>query len=222
MPDQTPPIKLSARLAADTRSNSGNVAMARDEQETLSIGEFFAAISGHDGVFELVGGIVYVTTGGTEAHNVICSNVLTALVPAAKRTGARATSRLTGVRTAPDTVRYPDVVVDCSPPDAAAMTASRPVMIVEIASIAIPVVDYGTRLCEYQALDGVDTVMQIEVAFACVLVHRRQEDGSWTAERVEQFGVAIALPSLATSLTLDEIYDTLAVKPRPRLRRQQR
>lgn len=41
-------------------------------------------------------------------------------------------------------------------------------------------------------------------------VHRRQNDGTWSEETIEEFEVAIPLPSLATSITLNEIYDGLA------------
>jgi hypothetical protein len=106
--------------------------------DKLTIDEFFAAIIGRDGRFELIRGLAYAMAGAKEAHNVICSNVQTALVPAGKRKGYRTTSIDTAVQTGPDTVRYPDVVVDCGPPNPAALTASRPTLVVEVSSSAPP------------------------------------------------------------------------------------
>jgi Uma2 family endonuclease len=191
--------------------------MAIPGHEKLTIGEFFDAISGSEGRYELVGGIAYAMAGAKEGHNVICSNVQTAFVPAGKQKGCRTTSSDTAVQTGPDTVRYPDVVVDCGPPNAAAMIASKPTIIVEVSSPGTAVFDYGAKLREYQGVESVDTVIQIESEIALVKVHRRQKDGTWTEETFEEFDVAIPLPSLATSVTLNEIYDTLEVKPRPRL-----
>jgi Uma2 family endonuclease len=183
--------------------------MSISEHEKLTIDEFFEAISGRDGRYELVGGVVHAIPGARQGHNVIRSNVLTAFLPAGKRKGCRATSVNTGVQTGPATIRYPDVVVDCGPPDAAAMKASKPTIIVEISSPGTPVADYGVKLREYQSVDSIDTVMQIESETAMVKVHRRQQDGTWTEETVKEFDVSILPPSLAASITMNEIYDTL-------------
>jgi Uma2 family endonuclease len=192
--------------------------MGIHEHEKLTIDEFFEAISGSEGRYELVGGVAYAMAGAKEGHNVICSNVQTAFVPAGKRKGCRTTSNDTAVQTGQDTVRYPDVVVDCGPPNAAAMTAAKPAIIVAVSSPGTAVFDYGAKLREYQNVESVDTVMQIESEIALVKVHRRQKDGTWTEETIEEFGAAIPLPSLATSITLNEIYDALEVRPRTRLK----
>jgi hypothetical protein len=97
------------------------------------------------------------------------------------------------------------------------MTASNPTLIVEVSSPGTAVFDYGDKLREYQDLKSVDTVIQIESEIALVKVHRRQEDGKWTDEKFEEFDVAIPLPTLGTSISLNDIYDTLDVRPRPRL-----
>ena len=191
--------------------------MAVTEGEKLTVDEFFKAIAGRDGRFELVRGVAYAMAGAKEGHNVICSNVQTALVPAGKRKGCRTTSSDTAVLTGPDTVRYPDVVVDRGPPNATALTASRPAIVVEVSSPDTAVFDYGVKLREYQGVESIDTVLQIESEIALVTIHRRQEDGTWTEETIEEFNREIPLPSLAVSITLNDVYDTLDVRPRPRL-----
>ncbi len=152
-----------------------------------------------------------------EGHNVICSNVLVAIAPDGKKKGCRMTSSDTAVQTDRDTVRYPDVVVDCGPPDPSAKMASKPTVIVEITSPGTSFVNFGDKLREYQRLQSVDTVMQIESELVLVKVHRRQSDGTWTDESIEDFGVAIPIPSIGASITLDHVYDTLDLRPRPRL-----
>lgn len=186
-------------------------------QPKLTVDAFFEAISGADGRYELINGVAYAMAGAKEGHNVICSNVLVAIAPGGKKMGCRTTSSDTAVQTGPDTVRYPDVVVDCGPPAPSVKTASKPTLIVEVTSPGTPFVDYGDKLREYQRLESVDTVMQIESEFVLVKVHRRQSDGTWTDETIEDFGVAITIPSIGASITLDEVYDTLDLRPRPRL-----
>jgi Uma2 family endonuclease len=193
------------------------MSMEAASQPKLTVDEFFDAISGADGRYELVNGVAYAMAGAKEGHNVICSNVLVAVAPAGKKSGGRTTSSDTAVQTGPDTVRYPDVVVDCGPPDPSAKTASRPTVIVEVTSPGTSFVDYGDKLREYQKLESVNTVMQIESEFVLVKVHRRQSDGTWTEETIEDFGVAIPIPSIGASITLDDVYDTLDLRPRPRL-----
>jgi Uma2 family endonuclease len=187
------------------------------EAGKVTVAEFLCAMTGRDGRFELVRGVAYAMAGAKEGHNVICSNVLTALVPAGKRNGCRTTSSDTAVQTGPDTIRYPDVVVDCGPANASALTASKPTLVVEISSPGTAVFDHAAKLLEYQALPSIDTILQIESEIALVKLHRRQGDGGWTEETIETFDTAIDLPSLTTSITLNDIYDTLDVQPRPRL-----
>lgn len=191
--------------------------MEAASQPKLTVHEFFEAISGADERYELINGVAYAMAGAKEGHNVICSNVLVAIAPAGKKSGCRTTSSDTAVQTGPDTVRYPDIVVDCGPPDPSAKMASRPTVIVEVTSPGTSFVDYGDKLREYQRLESVDTVMQIESEFVLVKVHRRQSDGTWTDETIEDFGGAIPIPSIGGSITLGDVYDTLDLRPRPRL-----
>ena len=97
----------------------------------LTVDEFFEAISDGDERYELVEGVAHAMARAKEGHNIIRSNVL-AFVPAGKQRGCRATSINTAVQTGPDTIRYRDVVVDCGPRNAQAMTASKPMIVVEV------------------------------------------------------------------------------------------
>ena len=186
------------------------------EEEKLTVDEFLEAITGLDGRFELVRGVAYAVVGAKEGHNVICSNIQTVLVPAGKRKGCRTTSSA-AVQTGPDTIRYSDVVVDCGLPNAMSLKAFWPTIVVEVSSSSTAVFDYGAKLREFQDVESIDTVLEIESEIALVKVHRRQESGIWTEETIEEFVVAIPLTSLATSITLNEIYNMLAVRPRSRL-----
>lgn len=190
--------------------------MGVPEHEKLTVEEFFDAIAGEDGRFELVNGVAYAMAGAKEGHNVIGSNVQTALVPAGKKSGCRTTSSDTGILTGPDSVRYPDVVVDCGPRNHGATTASMPTIIVEVSSPGTAVFDYGAKLREYQKLSSVEVVIQIESEIALVHVHRRSGD-EWTEETFESMEDVIDLPRISTKLALSEIYDTVDVRPRVRL-----
>jgi hypothetical protein len=61
-------------------------------------------------------------------------------------------------------------------------------------------------------VESVDTIIQIKAEMVLVKIHRRQKDSTWTEETVDEFDVDIPLPSLATSITLNVIYDALNVR----------
>lgn len=190
--------------------------MGVPEHEKLTVEEFFDALLGEEGRYELVDGVAYAMAGAKQGHNVIGSNVQTALVPAGKKSGCRTTSSDTGIQTGPNTVRYPDVVIDCGPPNPLATTASHPTVVVEVSSPGTAVFDYGAKLREYQSIPSVQVVIQIESEIALVKAHRRS-GSDWIEETYEDMDANIELPSLSTTLSLREIYDTLEVRPRIRL-----
>ena len=146
---------------------------------TLTIDEFFEAFSGTDESYELVGGFARPLAHANPGHNVVRTKVLAALAPSSKRKGYRAKSVRTGVRTGLDTIRYPDTVVDGSPFDGAATTASSPAIIAEIFSFSALDQDRAARLREFQSLKSVSAVPQIEAEAQLVTVHRRHLAGMW-------------------------------------------
>jgi len=190
--------------------------MGVPDQEKLTVESFFKAIAGRDGQFELIDGVAYAMAGAKQGHNVISSNVQTALVPAGKSQGCRTTSSDTGVLTGPRSVRFPDVVVDCGPPDPDALTATSPTIIVEVSSPGTAVFDYGEKLDEYRRLPSVRLILQIESEIVLLKAHRREGEG-WVERTYEAFDDVIEIAPLQTAISVAEIYDTLNVSPRTRL-----
>lgn len=186
-------------------------------QKLVSIEEFFAWLVHQEGRFELVNGHIRMMTGAAYRHNVVKNNVTVALTPAARKCGCNSTTSDTGVQTSERSVRYPDVVVDCGPQAPEAMTVSNPVILVEISSPSTRGTDLAVKLFEYQRLQSVQVLVQIEPDLVEVAVHRRAPDGSWQLELYEDMDSRIDLPPLATSLAIADIYFGLDVKPRPSL-----
>lgn len=155
----------------------------------LTVEEFLEINSGSEERYELVEGIAFSLARADERRNVIRSNVLTALVPAAKRAGCRATSFNTAVLTGPDTIRYPDVVVDCGPRDDNAMIASKPVIVVDVSAPGTDPIHGSDRLREYKRLENIDTIIRIEAETRRVDVHRKLVDRTWSHQTVERHDV---------------------------------
>jgi Uma2 family endonuclease len=182
-----------------------------------SVEQFLAWVAGQEGRFELVNGEIRMMTGATNQHNIVKENVAFALMPAARKSGCRATTSDTGVRTGERDLRYPDVVVDCGPVAPTEMTVATPTIIVEVSSPSTRESDLGVKLSEYQHLPSVQVIIQIEPDVVLVAVHRRMDEGGWRAEVHEDLASVIDLPSLGGSLPLQDIYFGLDVKPRPKL-----
>nr|WP_255617842.1 Uma2 family endonuclease [Aurantimonas sp. VKM B-3413] len=167
---------------------------------------------------ELVNGRpVRMMAGAKQSHNVVTTNVVVALSSAAKQRGCRTTSSDTAVRTGSDGIRYPDVVVDCGPPDPDAKEALRPTLVVEISSPNTLITDATDKLDEYRMHGDIQVIMLIEPDVVSVKIYRRASGGEWEIERYEDLGSVIALPEIAADLPVANIYDTLDPKLRTRL-----
>lgn len=186
-------------------------------QERLSVDQFLSWLPSQEGRYELVNGQIRMMTGAANRHNIAKDNVAAALLYPARAQGCRSTSSDTGVRTGERSLRYPDVVVDCGPPELDAMTVATPTILVEVSSPGTRETDLSVKLFEYQNLPSVQIIIQIEPDIVLVAVHRRGPDGSWQLEVYDSLDGIIELPPLAASLTMRDIYFSLDVKPRPKL-----
>jgi Uma2 family endonuclease len=194
------------------------IAMAVAADQPMPAEVFLDWIGRQSERHELVGGTpVRLMAGAKQSHNVVTSNILVALAPAAKRNGCRTTASDTAVRTGEFSVRYPDVVVDCGPPDPGAREASQPRLLVEVSSPNTLAVDLTDKLEEYQARSSVLVILLVEPDLVSAKAYRRQNEGGWLVERYDDLHDVIPLPEVGATLTLRDIYDTLQPLARPRL-----
>ncbi len=192
--------------------------MGIPEQEGLSADEFLDWIERQSDRYELVEGApVRMMAGARQSHNVVTTNIVVALSPAAKAKGCRTTSSDTAVITGRFGVRYPDVVVDCGPADPSAKAAIRPTVVVEVSSPGTLAVDLTDKMDEYQVQDDIRVILLVEPDVIFVKVYRRDMHGLWTIERYDGLDQTVALPEIDASVSLRDVYDTLDPKSRPRL-----
>ena len=166
--------------------------------------------------YELVDGYpVKMMTGAKQSHNVVASNILLSIGPAAKARKCRPTANDTAVRTGPTALRYPDVVVDCGPPNPSAREASRPTLVVEVSSPSTLTTDVTDKLDEYQRHADIRVIMFVEPDVVSIKVYRRDASGEWAIEKYGSLDDVIDLPEIGARLPLADIYDTLEPKLRP-------
>lgn len=193
--------------------------MAFPDPELVSADDFLGWISTQQDRFELVDGhIVRLMAGAKQSHNVVAANILAALLPQARRGGCRTTASDTAVRTGPGSIRYPDVVVDCSASDPDAVEALRPTLVVEVASPGTSAMDATDKLDEYRAHGAVSLILLVDPDLVLAKLYRRDGGGHWQVEKYDGLDQAIDLPEIGSVLALGDIYASLAPGLRPRLR----
>jgi Uma2 family endonuclease len=190
--------------------------MEARRHELVSVEQFIDWVIHQEGRYELVGGEVRMMTGATNRHNDVKNNVTVALTPAAKRSGCRATTSDTGIRTGERSLRYPDVVIDCGPKSPDATAATAPAIIVEVSSPGTRESDITVKLWEYQHLVSAQVIIQIEPDVVFVAVHRRGPAG-WQVETHEDLDTVIDLPQIQAGLSLRDVYDGVDAKLRAKL-----
>ena len=191
--------------------------MAVPNPSTVTSEEFLEWVFEQEGRFELVDGFVYeMMAGAREGHNVVTSNIVMAVGPQAKRGGCRTTSSDTAVSTGEKSIRFPDVVVDCGPPDTSAVRANSPTLLIEVLSPGTGEIDRTDKLEEYQKLGDAKLIMLVDPDVVLVKLYRR-DDGAWHSEKYENLNDTIDLNEIGASLALKDIYDTLEPRTRPRL-----
>lgn len=180
------------------------------EHDRVSADDFLEWILSQEGRFELVDGyVVEIRAGANQGHNVVVSNIVSSLGPQSKAGGCRTTSSNTAVQTLASTIRYPDIVVDCGPPDPDAMVAESPGLVVEVSSPGASSVDTTDKLDEYREHPAVRLILFVEVSSVLVKLYRRDSEGRWGSEKYDDIESVIDMPEIGASLAMSEIYDTL-------------
>jgi Uma2 family endonuclease len=139
----------------------------------MSKAAFIAWDAPDEGRYELVGGGVVMMPRPSWGHGLIVSNLLVAL---RSRLGPHQWVVIPelGVDTAPETLRYPDVVVDRAGGKAKDYTASTPVLLAEVLSPSTAEIDLGDKAAEY---------LQIPSLLAYIVLSQ-DEPKAWVWARV--------------------------------------
>ncbi len=177
------------------------------DQRLLTADEFLRIIFEPDAKPELDEGIVRMMTGGTRAHSRVQGNLLALLAQRLRGSGCRPFGPDLAVQTSELSVRYPDIVVDCTGPEAGDddLLARNPRVVIEVLSPGTARKDEGIKLREYRGLPTVDTVVLIDPLAELLRVLQRDESGKWPfVLRVERGD--LALPSLEVTLPRMEIF----------------
>lgn len=187
----------------------------------MTFDEYLAYMDETGVMYEYVGGMLYPLNGGgpnsgTVAHAAIAQNTAARLHTLGRGTGCRVYSGMVTVRTPRDVGYIPDAVVVCGPPPPNDVRhLDRPCLIAEVLSPTTSRVDVIEKLEAYRELDALRAYWIIEATWRCVHRHWRDADGRWQSEDITGHALLPVPCPVATTLTLDEVYEDVDVPREP-------
>jgi Uma2 family endonuclease len=157
---------------------------------------------------EYVAGQVFAMAGAGEAHNRISLNLAFHLRAATRGTPCAVFISDMKVRVAAhDAFYYPDVLVGCDPSDDEPLYKHAPCLIAEVISPSTEVIDRREKLLAYRALASLRYYLLVSQDRRLAELYRRDPDGSWRYEVIEDGELAFDCGGLAIGFTLADVYE---------------
>jgi len=174
--------------------------------------EYFAVEHAGDARYEYWDGEIVCMIGGSLAHSQITSNVHFRLRQKLGSGPCRAFTADLPVKT-PTLLpyRYPDVTVACGDLTfeniRGVEALTNPVLIVEVLSPTTALRDRSDKFTAHQAIATFSEYLLIAQDAPHVARYRRQPDGRWVREDVNDLSAVLPLDSIGCALSLSEVYE---------------
>ena len=177
----------------------------------MSVEEFLRWEAEQELRYELVDGQPVMMTGGTVVHDYVRARISTSL--GVQLRGQRCRMALDVKISCPTgNIRYPDVAVHCGPFRPKDLLASEPRIVIEVLSDSTKATDFLIKVRDYQSVPDIAADLIFWQDEARVLLHRRS-GATWLAgEEILGLEATIALPEIAASLSLHEIYGEIVTE----------
>jgi len=167
---------------------------------------FFAWAEGVEERCELVGGRVVMMVRISRDHGIISGNLFTALRTRLDRGQWQVIAEF-GLDAGPETVRYPDIVVDRIGGGGKDYTATAPVLLAEILSPSTAAIDLGDKAAEYLRLSSLRAYLVFSQGEPKVWAWLRDDGPFGPGPTLFQSAEAIIpIRALQIELSLAEIY----------------
>lgn len=167
---------------------------------------FLAWVQGREERYELDRGRVVMMTGGSRAHWQITANLLRAL-DARLDPNRFAVLPEFGVSLDANTIRFPDVVVDVAGEQSSDLTATEPLLVVEVLSPSSERTDLGDKASEYLRLPSLLAYLVFAQDEMKAWVWTRGPNGFPPACQVLEGSEAVArIEPLQIDLPFSEVY----------------
>ena len=158
---------------------------------------------------EYLRGHIVAMSGASFVHNMIITNITTALNNQLLESDCIVVASDMRVRTNPNiSYFYPDVLVVCGAPrfeDNAFDTLLNPIVLVEVLSPSTETYDRGEKFKHYQQLTSLQEYMLVSQDEVHVELYHRQET-QWKPTEFRSFENVLSLASIDCELALSDIY----------------
>lgn len=178
----------------------------RSQERLLTADEFLQIDFGPELKAELDRGVIHMMAGGAYAHSRVQMNLYRFLGGALRGSGCRPHGSDMAVRVHDESVRYPDLTIDCASRSAEPKdrVLRDPRVIVEVLSPTTRDFDLGVKLSEYRVLAGVTAVAFVDPDEEAVAVTCRTSGGGWTDIAFTR--ADLVFPSLDLTIPHSEIF----------------
>lgn len=174
----------------------------------VSVAEFLAMDLG-GAKAELEDGLIFMMAGGNAAHARIATNIIIALGLKLRGSGCRPFNSDFAVRTAEQTVRFPDVSVYRDNPGHPANDSKQllgdPKIIFEVLSASPASHDQKVKLSEYLGLPGLDELVFVDPQTERIRHIRRTGPAGWADDWLDA-GADLTLGSIGITLSAVEVF----------------
>ncbi|HZH30904.1 MAG TPA: Uma2 family endonuclease [Pyrinomonadaceae bacterium] len=187
------------------------VAMSSLPDSYLTPEEYLAIERRAEYKSEYVDGVMYAMAGGSERHNLIAANLITAIGVQLRERPCRVYPSDLKVRV-PNSRRffYPDVSIVCGETqfaDDEQDVVLNPIVVVEVLSESTAAFDRGKKFQSYQQIESLREYLLVSQDEYVVEHFLRQDDGHWLYTKAGGLEEAIALPAVKCRLALRDVYN---------------
>lgn len=183
--------------------------MREARHDAWSLDEFLVWEALQEHRYEFVGGEAFMMAGGTQAHALIVTNLISLLRPILRGSSCRPCGSHLRIPIPPTgNARYPDVTIDCGRFDPAAHDASEPTIVFEVLSKSTGWYDQTRKLKDYEAVASIPQYVCISQSEARISVWRRDDEGRLAAgDDLIDAGQSLALLGVPALLSMTDIYE---------------
>jgi Uma2 family endonuclease len=167
---------------------------------------FLAWADGREGRFELVKGHIVMMPGVSRRHGIIVRNLLIMLTNQLDPQRWQVIAEF-GVDAEPETLRYPDILVDAVGGGGKDYTAISPALLVEVLSPSTAEIDLGDKAAEYLKLPSVKAYLVFSQDEPKAWIWLRGAEGFTAAPQIVAGpDRSIRIDALAVDLPLATVY----------------
>ena len=173
---------------------------------------FLDWVQHQDGRYELVRGRVVMHAGGTRWHAYVASRIMGLLMQRVDGSRWSVVAGDLAIDVGPS-LRYPEILVECSSTEGRALSTEEPVVLVEVISPSSRTTDFGEKANEYLALASLEAYVIAAQDATQVWVWTRDAaaDGSRPFPDkpvlLETRDAVLAIPAIGFACSVGEIYD---------------